>query len=238
MTRQRSSRTTAGAVYLEFLLAFPPLWVFCLCILQLVLVARADLMVRHAADSAARSAAVVLPDDPARYGGEPKMSVSRERSSRAIPATTAPSMKQESVRHTPFSRVLDALSPGTPSRRETIATAARVPLIPLASARAELDGASTVASALGPKSISGALTRAFPDFLVEFPSSTDGRIQGPEVTVRVTFRYRCTVPVARHLVCDANLRSRVSNETVWRFEHSSTLLVHEAPYQYRSALES
>ena len=63
-----------GAVYLEFLIAFVPIWTFSLCVLQLALIARADLLVRHAAEAAARSASVVLPDDPNEYGGEPTMS--------------------------------------------------------------------------------------------------------------------------------------------------------------------
>ncbi|MGD8825034.1 MAG: hypothetical protein PVI24_08655, partial [Myxococcales bacterium] len=61
----------SGVVFTEFLVAFVPLWIFFLCLVQLAWVARADLIVKHAADSAARSAAVVLPDDPDEYGGEP-----------------------------------------------------------------------------------------------------------------------------------------------------------------------
>jgi len=66
-----------GVVFLEFLVAFVPVWTFFLCVVQLAFITHANLMVKHAADAAARSAVVVLPDDPNEYGGEPKMSVGR-----------------------------------------------------------------------------------------------------------------------------------------------------------------
>ena len=67
--------------------------------------------------------------------------------------------------------------------------------------------------------------------------AVDDLVQGPEVTVRVAFDYPCSVPVARHIVCALNPRSRALDDAVWRFEHSSTLLVQDAPYEYRSAME-
>jgi hypothetical protein len=58
-----------GAVYVEFLVAFVPLLLFFLSLVQLALLATGGLMVDHAAVVAARAAIVVLPDDPAFYGG-------------------------------------------------------------------------------------------------------------------------------------------------------------------------
>ena len=77
--RCRLLEDTSGVVFLEFLMAVTPLWTFAACTFQLALIAHASLIVRHSADAAARSAAVVLPDDPAEYGGEPQMSVARHR---------------------------------------------------------------------------------------------------------------------------------------------------------------
>ena len=60
-----------GAVYVEFLVAFMPLLVAFECLLQLTEVHIAGLVTAHAAQCAARAAAVVLPDDPAHYQGVP-----------------------------------------------------------------------------------------------------------------------------------------------------------------------
>ena len=70
-------RDQSGVVLLEFLIAFVPLWTLFVCAVQLAFIAQASLIVKHAADSAARAAIVVLPDDPNEYGGEPQMSVAR-----------------------------------------------------------------------------------------------------------------------------------------------------------------
>ncbi|MBW2509373.1 MAG: hypothetical protein JRE81_12130, partial [Deltaproteobacteria bacterium] len=43
-------REVRGAVFLDFLIAFVPLWTFALCAFQLALIARANLMVKHSAD--------------------------------------------------------------------------------------------------------------------------------------------------------------------------------------------
>ena len=56
-----------GAVFVEFLIAFLPLYVFFLCLIQLTIVFASRLVVEHAAVHAARAAAVVFGDDPKRY---------------------------------------------------------------------------------------------------------------------------------------------------------------------------
>jgi hypothetical protein len=58
---------TRGAVYVEFLVAFMPVFVFFLCLLQLALLFSAKLVVEHAATTGARSAAVVFGDEPKPY---------------------------------------------------------------------------------------------------------------------------------------------------------------------------
>jgi hypothetical protein len=54
---------TRGAVYVEFLIAFFPVYVMFLCLLQLGLLFTARLFTAHAALQAARAAAVVIGDD-------------------------------------------------------------------------------------------------------------------------------------------------------------------------------
>ena len=59
-----------GVVFVEFLIAFLPVYTFFLCFLQLALLFAVRLVAEHAAIDAARAAAVVIGDDPKRYGGE------------------------------------------------------------------------------------------------------------------------------------------------------------------------
>lgn len=59
-----------GAIYVEFLIAFLPVHVFFLCLVQLTVLFTSRLVVEHAAVNAARAAAVVVADAPDRYDGE------------------------------------------------------------------------------------------------------------------------------------------------------------------------
>ena len=212
-------------VSVEFLIAFPSLWVFSLCILQLVLVARADLMVRHASECAARSAAVVLPDDPARYEGEPQMSVTRDSRgwTEGVPDETSSEVQV----------VADAILGRRGSRRDTIANAAETPrrsLAPLTT-RSSLR-AHSVRSSLGPEDTRAALRRDLDGLTIEFLGAEADRVTGTEVTVVVGYAYRCEVPIARHIVCEGNSKLRGHRSRVWRIEHSATALIHDAPYSY------
>jgi len=209
MNRKQRRRRSQGAVSLEFLIAFPSLWVFCLCVFQLVLLARADLMVRHAADAAARSASVVLPDDPSSYDGESEMSVAS-----------------------------GAIDPEDRSRRETIELAGQFPLLALGSAPFQRARRRSLRSSIGSTSFVEALTSMHSGFALAFPDASSDVVGGPEVTVRVTLAYPCEVPIARHIVCAATSNVEDSRAPTWRFDHSATLLIHDAPYRYRSGRES
>jgi hypothetical protein len=59
-----------GVVFVEFLIAFLPVYTFFLCFIQLALLFAVRLVTEHAAVDAARAAAVVIGDDPKRYNGE------------------------------------------------------------------------------------------------------------------------------------------------------------------------
>lgn len=63
-------RDERGSVYTEFLLVMPPLLTFALAIFQLTELYAAKVTTDHAALAAARTASVVMPDDPKHYGGE------------------------------------------------------------------------------------------------------------------------------------------------------------------------
>ena len=58
----------SGAVYVEFLIAFMPVFVLFLCLLQLALLFSSQLLVEHSAVQGARAAAVVFGDEPGPYG--------------------------------------------------------------------------------------------------------------------------------------------------------------------------
>jgi hypothetical protein len=63
-------RDRRGAVFVEFLIAFLPVQVFFLCLIQSAILYSVRLVTEHAAVNGARAAAVVIGDDRARYGGE------------------------------------------------------------------------------------------------------------------------------------------------------------------------
>ncbi|MFI5298021.1 MAG: TadE/TadG family type IV pilus assembly protein [Polyangiales bacterium] len=64
---ERIRRETGGAVYVEFLIAFMPLFMTFMSIVQFGFLQIADIMTKHAAVTGVRAAVVVLPDDPANY---------------------------------------------------------------------------------------------------------------------------------------------------------------------------
>lgn len=72
-------RDARGAVYVEFLIVFLPLFVMFMSLVQLAFVQVANLVTKHAAVQAARAAIVVLPDDPAFYGNTPVNKVAGDR---------------------------------------------------------------------------------------------------------------------------------------------------------------
>ncbi len=73
ITRKRAQRDTRGAIYVEFLIAFLPVFVFFECLAQFADMLGAKLIVQHAAYRAARAAAVVLGDSCERYEKRSKL---------------------------------------------------------------------------------------------------------------------------------------------------------------------
>jgi len=65
-----TAMSDSGAVFVEFLIAFFPVYVFFLCLIQLTLLFSSRLVTEHAAVHAARAAAVIIGDDPGRYDNE------------------------------------------------------------------------------------------------------------------------------------------------------------------------
>src|SRR5262245_4995337 len=67
---RRSLGDARGAVFVEFLAAFTPLFLSFWCLLQSAGVFAGNLVVRHSAVLGARAAAVVIPDNPNKYKDE------------------------------------------------------------------------------------------------------------------------------------------------------------------------
>ncbi|MEM7138197.1 MAG: hypothetical protein AAF500_16575 [Myxococcota bacterium] len=240
-----------GAIYFEFLLVTVPLWVAFLCLVQLALLAHANLLVMHASEAAARSASVVLPDDPQEYGGEPVMSVARGSIDAATLVDALETLSRAATdAEAPLAETREVFANVGRSRLNTIRLAAHVPLIPLAPATLLGSRPAQLRTALSSKrSLLGSLYYQPFAVAVTFPRLQGDEALGPEITVQVSYAFACRVPVARRLLCvsfddlpgrdlfDESFAPVVSKYIPGRFReitHETTLLIHGAPYEYRA----
>jgi hypothetical protein len=205
-TLARLRRCDAGAVYVEFLIAFFPVFLLFLGTVQLAFVRGAQLVVREAAARACRSAIVILDDDPARH--------STPRGALNGPAPE-PGF---------FARMQDALGLGEPAEQGSagtrLAAIRKTAYVPLAALSPPMDwilgtlgesagnlsaavstDAARFALGFGVYNLSGAIVtlRDAPgsDELVIEPIAPDAKI-----TVHVTYLYYCAVPLVSALICD------------------------------------
>lgn len=68
-SRPRLPGDRHGAVYVEWIIAFLPLFIFFSYLVQFGLLCTASIVTKHAAWMAARAAMVIVPDNPIYYGG-------------------------------------------------------------------------------------------------------------------------------------------------------------------------
>jgi hypothetical protein len=190
-------------VYVEFLLAFMPIFIFFMALIQLSLIYSAKLVVDHATYRALRSAIVVLDDDPRYYGGEPRLRLNEDRLTAGQLAAGR--------RRIRTSAAGDA-TPTNLSRRATIELAAGLVLMPLASGSDSVDQQAT--RTLGNMDVTlrvGSL---------EIENSPIGR--NDEVIVRVEYQYDCGIPLG-DLVCSGGKKLLTAE---------AALPNHGAPYPY------
>lgn len=90
---------TRGAVMVEFLVAFLPLFIFFECLVQLAGLYTAKLVVQHAASTAARAAVVVLNDNPKYYDDVEPGKATGKRREDIESAATIPLMAVKSIVH-------------------------------------------------------------------------------------------------------------------------------------------
>lgn len=78
---QRLMTHTTGAIYVEFLMVFFPIFLIFLTLIQLSLMDVAQMVLEHAAFRGARAASVVLDDDPKHYDGSARLCLAGEGAS-------------------------------------------------------------------------------------------------------------------------------------------------------------
>jgi hypothetical protein len=200
-----------GATYVEFILAFVPVFVLFLAMVQMGLMYAANLVVTHSATTAARAAVVVLPDDPRHYEGEPVNQISlTDTSGRASGDSVAA-----------FLRAIGSLSGGAAppaagsrgsARLNAIRSAASIPLLSVSPSFNQLVRDESVSHAVGgsgaSRGITGAVFYNRTALAVTFPErpgaqrfrSTFGANE--DITVRVTYLFHCGVPLVSRLMCD------------------------------------
>lgn len=196
-----------GAAYVEFLIAFIPLFIMFLGMVQMSLMYAGDLVVQHAASRAARAAVVVLDDDPRYYDGAERRTVS----------SFGFSSSEEGL-----SAILSIFGaggggggggPGASGgpRLSAIRTAASLPLASISPSLDQLIDSDSVMTAIGSpetRAATGVFMYNNSAMGVSFPVSpgaTDYREDfnhGQQITTRVTYLFHCGVPLASRLMCD------------------------------------
>ena len=205
-------RDGKGTVYVEFLLVFPPLFLLFLVILQSAILRATDLGLRHAASGAARSAIVIIPDDPVAYEGAPQNLISLQSScSEGFVGKFHKVLGKLGVN----SRMLpdDGKCLGGP-RMSAIRFAAIMKMLPFSpnpqsilptSLHSSIEALGTMGWLAGAAAYSyGATAVTFP----KAPGSSQERdsytfTDNEEVTVRVSYLAHCGIPIARFFMCDS-----------------------------------
>ncbi|MEM9192878.1 MAG: TadE family protein [Myxococcota bacterium] len=217
-----------GATYVEFLLAFIPLFFMFLGMMQAALLYSANLVVNHAATTAARSAVVVLPDDPEKYDNEPINVIDYTGSSGNDAAGALLSGFGLGGTSPP------AAGTSGSARLQAIRSAASIPLLAVAPNTEALVGDAEVYKAIGgqpgERAAVGALLYNRTALSVTFPESPgSNRFRnrfGPndDVNVRVTYLFHCGIPLAAQLLCDnyLELRSRVPAGAIRELSNART----------------
>ncbi|MCA9607100.1 MAG: pilus assembly protein [Myxococcales bacterium] len=205
--RREPSDGERGAAYVEFLIAFIPLFIMFLGMVQMSLMYAGDLVVQHAASRAARAAVVVLDDDPRYYDGAERRTVS----------SSGFSSSEEGL-----SAILSLFGAGSGGggsgpgasggpRLSAIRRAASLPLSSISPSLDQLIDSDSVMTAIGSpetRAATGVFMYNNSAMGVSFPSSPGGSDyretfnHGQQVTTRVTYLFHCGVPVASRLMCD------------------------------------
>jgi hypothetical protein len=205
-----------GVVFVEVLIAIIPVMVFFFGLLQLAMLYTARLVVTHAATRAARSAVVVLEDNPTRFDCTARGEVTYHDPSGSGASGTETFLQDLAdvlEVELPLADVRGMLSSAAGPRLAAIQRAAYMPLATLA------PPPETLLASLGlrdnPLGGTGNLTRFLVGLLLYNQAGTmvtlrksDGAIVNfvaptDQVIVRVTYLYMCTMPLVSSFMCDS-----------------------------------
>jgi len=175
-----------GAVYVEFLIVVFPMLFLMFGLAHIGFAYTAHLLVGHATARAARAAIVILPDETDEYAGVALNRIGTDGEGLEAYKNAPEDGRYDQIRMA--ARI--TLSPLSPAIESYVGDS-------LADAIGDHPGVSTLAGLIGPWTDQGvALT--FPDgnggYLTEFSPRQD-------ITVRITYLYKCSVPIVRSLVC-------------------------------------
>jgi hypothetical protein len=206
---------TSGVVYVEFLMAFMPVFLLFLGVAQLVLLFAADLVVRHATVRATRAAIVIADDDPLHYAEGDRRGVIGGREA------TADDVMQALARGDLFARAGEpAGARVAPSRRSDVQVSAALVLLPLAPT-----GGDSLADAIATPGLRLAARGTLRRMDVRIAGGDEPLGRDAPVALRLRYRYPCSVPLARRLVCRDEGTSRI-------LESEVTLPNQGASYEY------
>jgi hypothetical protein len=205
-----------GAVYVEFLLAFFPVLVTFLGLIQLSSILCARLVVQHAASRAARAAVVVLDDDPERHGGAARGSLVYDAAPEAAVPAAGGSALARLLQVAPAAPNVARASGRGSARLSAIRWAAYMPLAVLAPSTSLLArrfglAGSELGSELGNgvRFVLGLVLYNRAAAIVtlrDAPGSRRVVTSAPshgDVTVHVTYLYYCALPFADRFLCDS-----------------------------------
>jgi hypothetical protein len=202
-----------GAVYVEFLIAFFPVFLIFLAVCQLALVTAARVVVTHAAVTGVRSAIVVL-EDPGdehdNYDGVPLGILSNESGQK--PASQVGGVSYFVAPGALSEDTLAKSERQTGPRMAPIRRAAQAPLTVLAPSFGALQlsertlNSSVSVGDPGNEPFATAYTQAASAITVHASESSSELATEPlapaaDVTVRVAYLYHCAVPWVRTLMC-------------------------------------
>lgn len=219
------AKNEKGAVYVEFLLVFLPVFFIFLGLIQAAMLYTANIVVRHAATTAARAAMVVLDDDPAKYDDELRNDLTGETSGES---GSSGSSSSGGNAFGGFMEMLGGDSSTGSSEEDSgelagkrvaaIRSAAQVALLALSPPLDNVispQNVQTVSQAIGQDAsatsrLAGAGLYNQMAVAVTFPQvrgdnenyRTSVGMRDP-VTVRVAYLFSCGVPIVNRLICDS-----------------------------------
>ncbi len=169
-----------GGVYVEFLIVFFPMMTLWLGLAQIGLMYGAHVLVHSAAARAARAAIVIIADDreghEQRYGNVPPYQI----------GTGGAGL--EAYKNAPSG-----------GRLHTIRRAARITLATISPSLGSSPPGNMVSFMVGYLWTELAVAVTFPDGDGGYLASFDNNVG--RITTKVTFLYRCSVPIASRLMC-------------------------------------